>query len=82
MYLTVAAIVVLGGCGSSKTDTTASTATTDTTAATVSLCATAQLAVSLGQPKGTAGTIDYPLILHNTGSAKCTVQGYAGVSFV
>jgi hypothetical protein len=82
IYLTVAATVAFAGCSSSKTGTTASTATTGTTAITVSQCATAQLAASLGQSNGAMGTIYYPLNLRNTSSSKCTIQGYAGVSFV
>lgn len=38
---------------------------------------------SLGEPRGTGGTTtDYPLNLRNTSTSTCTVQGYAGVSFV
>jgi Protein of unknown function (DUF4232) len=82
MYLTVAATVALAGCGSSKTGTTATTATTGAPVATVSPCATAQLAASLGQSNGAAGTIYYPLNLRNTSSSTCTIAGYAAVSFV
>ena len=46
------------------------------------LCSTAQLAGSLGQPNGAAGTIYYQLALRNTGHGACFVQGYPGVSFV
>jgi hypothetical protein len=78
--LAVAATVALAGCHSSKTGTPTSTATTSTPA--VSPCATAQLAASLGQENGTAGTRYYPVNLRNTSNAQCTIQGYAGVSFV
>jgi len=82
MYLSIAAAVILAGCSSSKTGTTPSTATTGTPAATASQCLTTALAASLGQENGTAGTVYYPLNLRNTGSSPCTIQGYAGVSFV
>ncbi len=82
VVLAVAATVALAGCHSSKTGTPASTATTSTPAATVSPCATAQLAASLGQENGTAGTRYYPVNLRNTSNAQCTIQGYAGLSFV
>ncbi|MBV9660346.1 MAG: DUF4232 domain-containing protein [Acidimicrobiales bacterium] len=45
-------------------------------------CRSAQLAGSLGQPNGAAGTIYYPLTLRNTGGSTCTLDGYPGVSFV
>jgi hypothetical protein len=67
VYLAVAAAVALAGCHSSKTGTPASTATTSTPAATVSPCATAQLAASLGQENGTAGTRYYPVIARPDG---------------
>jgi hypothetical protein len=81
-YLSVAATVALAGCGASKTGTTATTATTGAPVASVSPCATAQLAASLGQSNGAAGTIYYPLNLRNTSSSTCTIEGYAAVSFV
>jgi Protein of unknown function (DUF4232) len=46
------------------------------------VCRTAQLAGSLLQPNGAAGTIYYQLTLRNTGKSACFVQGYPGVSFV
>ena len=67
VYLAVAATVALAGCHSSKTGTPTSTATTSTPAATVSPCATAQLAASLGQENGTAGTRYYPVIARPDG---------------
>jgi hypothetical protein len=45
-------------------------------------CQSNQLAVSVGQGQGAAGTDYYPLIFTNTGAASCTLQGYPGVSFV
>lgn len=82
IYLTVAAVAALAGCSSSKTGTSPSSAPTTTTATSVSPCTTAELAASLGPSNGAMGTIYYPLNLRNTGSSKCTIQGYAGVSFV
>jgi hypothetical protein len=80
LCLCIAVTVVLAGCSSPKPGTTPSTATTSTRAA--SQCAATSVAASLGQSNGTAGTIYYPLNLRNTGSSTCTIQGYAGVSFV
>jgi Protein of unknown function (DUF4232) len=82
MCLAIAATVVLAGCSSSETGTAPSTVTTSTPAVTASPCPATQLAASLGQSSGTAGTIYHPLSLRNTGSSTCTIQGYAGVSFV
>lgn len=45
-------------------------------------CATAHLAVSLGDGNGAAGSLIYPLHFVNKGSAACTITGYPGVSFV
>jgi hypothetical protein len=73
-YLTAAAMAALAGCGSSNTATTSPA---------ISRCTTAQLEASLGEPRGTGGTTtDYPLNLRNTSTSTCTIQGYAGVSFV
>jgi hypothetical protein len=67
-------MAALAGCGSSNTATTGPA---------ISRCTTAQLEASLGEPRGTGGTTtDYPLNLRNTRASTCTVQGYAGVSFV
>jgi hypothetical protein len=46
------------------------------------MCATSQLAGSLGSANGTAGTIYYPLQLRNRSTSTCYVEGYPGVSFV
>jgi hypothetical protein len=45
-------------------------------------CATGQLTPSLGPPEGAAGTIFYPVILQNAGTAACSMSGYPAVSFV
>lgn len=45
-------------------------------------CATAHLAVSLGDGQGAAGSVIYPLHFTNKGSAACTLTGYPGVSLV
>ncbi len=61
---------------------TSTPATATTVPAAARLCATSQLAASLGSPNGTAGTIFYNLNLHNMSSGTCFVRGYPGVSFV
>jgi hypothetical protein len=67
-------MAALAGCGSSNTATTGPA---------ISRCTTAQLEASLGEPRGTGGTTtNYPLNLRNTSTSTCTIQGYAGVSFV
>jgi hypothetical protein len=48
----------------------------------VQTCSVRTLDVSLGQPNGTAGSTQYPLIFRNTGSQPCLLQGYPGVSMV
>ncbi len=67
--------------GASGTTNPASTATTATTG-TVAECTTAQLAPSITNPSGAAGSTYYDLVLTNNGGATCFVQGYPGVSFV
>jgi len=77
-YVTAAmAAIALAGCGPSNT------ATKGTSGPAISRCPTAQLEASLGEPAGTGGTTtNYPLKLRNTSNSTCTIQGYAGVSFV
>jgi hypothetical protein len=36
--------------------------------------------VRLGRSEGAAGTIDVPIIFTNTGSVRCTLRGFPGVS--
>jgi hypothetical protein len=69
---------------SSSTTTSSSVTTTSSTTAPPGppVCATSQLTGSLASPNGTAGTTYYYLVLRNTGTATCTVDGYPGVSFV
>jgi Protein of unknown function (DUF4232) len=45
-------------------------------------CLSSHLRLSLGAGQGTAGTTYQPLVLTNTGSVRCTLFGYPGVSFV
>ena len=40
------------------------------------------LAVTFGNPNGTAGAVHYTITFHNTGSSSCTLYGYPGVSFL
>jgi hypothetical protein len=48
----------------------------------VPACATSELAASLGQGNGAAGSTIVPLEFRNTSSSACTLYGYPGVSFV
>src|SRR6202011_1829081 len=45
-------------------------------------CATGQLAASLANPGGAAGSVGYDLVLRNTRTAACSLTGYPGVSYV
>lgn len=47
-------------------------------------CATSHLAIAVNtkQSGGTAGSVYYPIDFTNTGTSKCTLFGYPGVSFV
>lgn len=45
-------------------------------------CATSALTGSLTGADGTAGSVYYQLVLTNSGSSTCVVEGYPGVSFV
>lgn len=45
-------------------------------------CATSELAASLGQGNGAAGSTIIPLEFRNTSGSACTLYGYPGVSFV
>ncbi len=45
----------------------------------VDACTTKHLEVSLGQPRGTAGTSYMDVILTNTGVGRCTLSGYPSV---
>lgn len=45
-------------------------------------CLTSQLKGSLTNPNGAAGSIYYQLVLTNTSSTTCVLDGYPGVSFV
>jgi hypothetical protein len=48
--------------------------------ATVPACRSASLRVHLGRSEGAAGTIYVPVVFTNTGSVRCTLRGYPGVS--
>jgi hypothetical protein len=47
--------------------------------ATVRNCAPAHLRVSLGAPRGAAGTIFYPIVFTNVGSTACAIWGVPAV---
>jgi hypothetical protein len=67
----------------SPTPTPSPTVTTTVTAPVgVTRCRSSQLSVSLGQGQGTAGSTYTPIVFTNTGSSRCELQGYPGVSFV
>jgi hypothetical protein len=66
----------------STTTTGSSTTTSSTSGPSSNGCATSALAVSFGNPNGTAGAIHYTITFHNTGSTSCTLYGYPGVSFL
>jgi hypothetical protein len=51
-------------------------------AATPGNCATGQLAVTLGQGEGAAGSTYAPLLFRNTGTTECRMRGFPGVSYV
>ena len=67
---------------SSESTTSSSTASTAVAASGPVKCATASLAGSLTGGDGTAGSIYYQLVLTNTGTSTCVLDGYPGVSFV
>ena len=77
-----------GATSTTSTTTTTTTTTTSTTSGTSGSsaaggeCATSQLAGSLTNPNGAAGSVYYHLVLTNTSSSTCFVAGYPGVSFV
>jgi hypothetical protein len=74
--------------GSSVTTTAAGSSVTSSgtsspaTTAGPGRCHTSSLTGSLAGASGTAGSSYYRLVLTNTGSTACVIQGYAGVSFV
>ncbi|MGH3098403.1 MAG: DUF4232 domain-containing protein [Streptosporangiales bacterium] len=59
-------------------------ATGTTTAArnSVTRCHNSQLAVRLGRPEGTAGSVYVRIGFKNTSGSRCTLDGHPGVSFV
>ncbi len=61
---------------------TTSSATTAPATRVLAHCATSQLAVSLTNASGTAGSVDFSLNLVNRSSSPCTLYGYPGVSLV
>jgi hypothetical protein len=48
----------------------------------VSPCGSGQLALSLGQGQGAAGSFYTPVLLTNKGSRACTMLGFPGVSYI
>lgn len=67
---------------SSSSPATVSPTTASTAPSGPTRCATGSLRGSLTGANGTAGSIYYVLVLTNTGSASCVIQGYPGISFV
>lgn len=70
---------------SSSTTSTSPSSTTSTIVpvnGNVGPCTTANLALALGSSSGSAGAVDYALVLTNTGSLSCYLYGYPGVAAV
>jgi hypothetical protein len=71
-----------------QSSTTARGSTTQASTSTSSVpsgppaCPTSQLAVTLGQGDGAAGSVYFPLNFRNQGTTTCTLNGYPGVSYV
>jgi hypothetical protein len=70
----------------SPTTTTATPSTTASTPLTSApsgtTCRTANLSVSLGQPVGSAGHLNYEIAFRNNGASSCVMTGFPGVSFL
>lgn len=64
------------------TTSTSSAAATTTSGPSTTGCASSALAVTLGSPNGSAGSVHYLITFRNTGSSSCTLYGYPGVSFL
>jgi hypothetical protein len=65
------------------TTTTTTTASTPLTSApSGTTCRTANLSVSLGQPVGSAGHLNYEIAFRNHGASSCVMTGFPGVSFL
>jgi hypothetical protein len=57
-----------------------SRATTSATAGAVARCDGPSLAVTVGAGEGAGGTIHYPVVFTNHGTASCYLQGFPGVA--
>jgi hypothetical protein len=79
---TAGAAPTTGAPATPTTSGTGSATSSPVTAAGPSRCPTSSLTGSLTGASGTAGSTYYQLVLTNTGSTSCIIQGYAGVSFV
>lgn len=44
-------------------------------------CVSANLNAHTGEPSGAAGTVGFPIVFTNTGSAPCVLDGFPGVSY-
>jgi Protein of unknown function (DUF4232) len=64
------------------TTSTTSAAGTPTTGPSTTGCASSALAVTVGSPNGSAGSVHYLITFRNTSSSSCTLYGYPGVSFL
>lgn len=58
------------------------TGTTNAAHSSVTRCHNSQLAVRLGKPEGTAGSVYVRIVFKNTSGTRCTLDGHPGVSFV
>lgn len=75
------------GGGGAPTNPPTSIAPTNTPTQTVTppplaVCAGDQLSLSLGQPEGAAGSTTVPVVIGNTGSSECMLEGFPSVSFL
>jgi len=70
------------GSGGGTTGPSASATVTVTAAPGVPVCASSVLAAATVDSEGAAGTVYRTLTLTNTSSARCSLHGYPGVSFV
>lgn len=90
--LSLATVATVAGCGGNGATNNAARTTPAhhgdrssdqvVTTTKTSTCQTGDLALTLGQAEGTAGSIYEPLHFTNKGASACTLYGYPGVSFV
>jgi hypothetical protein len=91
MALSVAATLIVAGCGSTTptphhhptpTATATTTPVVSPTPVALAACPVTAIQASLGQSNGAAGRQGYAIVLTNTGSTPCTLEGYPYVQLV